>query len=42
MRPFLIALALLAGNGAAAAELAPTKPSTDPNPVVRIDGDTLT
>jgi len=42
MRPFLIALALLAGNGAAAAELAPTKPSTDSNPVVRIDGDTLT
>lgn len=35
-------LCALLGAGPALAEAAPTKPSTDPNPVVRIDGDTLT
>jgi hypothetical protein len=40
MRPLLVAALL--GAGPAWAEYVPVKPSTDPNPVVQIDGDTLT
>jgi hypothetical protein len=40
MRRILLASVLLI-SGPALAEPAPFKPSTDPNPVVRIDGDTL-
>jgi hypothetical protein len=35
-------LAALLTAGPASAEYVPVKPSTDPNPIVRIDGDTLT
>jgi hypothetical protein len=35
-------LAALLGAGPAWGEYVPVKPSTDPNPIVRIDGDTLT
>jgi hypothetical protein len=41
MRAMIFAVVLMAANPAAAGDI-PGKPSTDANPVVRIDGDTLT
>jgi hypothetical protein len=42
MKRCLAMLAILLGASAVQADTVPAKPSTDPNPVVRIDGDTLT
>jgi hypothetical protein len=42
MKPWIALLAILWGASGATAQPGPAKPSTDPNPVVRIDGDTLT